>query len=319
MKSDKGTAMSRVNNPLAKRELIMAIFKSPVGHPAARDAALQAGLSWPPPWEDSNPYLREYTLGGRPARHTGADLNIPSGGDLHEPVYAIGVGQVIHAKEIEGSSTWGNVVVIYHGVVKDETGDPYPVFSRYAHLESIEDDIKTKKVVDVTSETIIGNVGSGPAGSKMDNLLHFDISPSRKFFEDPGDWPWEDLGRLETDYVNPDDWLRKPHTLVQDTRGNPVNDTPQAAASTPAATNVTWHVTAPAGTEFRPDLKTSSQPPLILFHKMRFTSVENVQPQLQEEYLWLQISETPIEFKGFWVKYKKADDSEIFISRQPPA
>ena len=53
---------------------------------------------------------------------------------------------------------------------------------------------------------------------------------------------------------------------------------------------------------------------------MRFTSLESVQPQLHENYLWLQISETPIEFKGFWVKYKKADDdSEVFVSKQPPA
>lgn len=279
----------------------MALFKSPVGNKAARNS----GRIWPVPWVDANPYGKSYTLGGRRALHTGADLNLP-GMDLGEDVYSIGPGLVTHAKEIAGSSSWGNVIIIFHGQV-----DGLPLYSRYAHLQAIEDGIR--EGVEVTADTLIGYVGAGPAAARMDPHLHFDISRTDKLKNTPGDWPWDDRARLETDYVDPKDWLSRPHVITKDARGNPVS----GGAQPVAATNPTWYVIAANGTEIREDYLQRPQTPVVMHRKMFFTTQVNAQPQLHEGCLWVQICDGPLT--GKWVKYKKADGSEVYLSNEKPS
>lgn len=292
----------------------MAVFKSPVGSPAARNT----GKIWPAPWQDKNWYGREYTLNGRTALHTGADLNLPNGDDGEE-VFSMGPGIVTFADEIGGSNTWGNVIIIYHGTVDGE-----PLFSRYAHLQAIEPGIK--KDVEVDAENVIGYVGSGPAGSGMEAHLHFDISTTRVLLGKPGDWPGSNRIRLEADYVPPKQWLEGPHVINKDAKGKPVSDTTSAAPASgnrtlrtpgaaPAAFNVEWYVIARPTTEVRADL--SKPAGNTIKHGVHFPVKSNPETCLHDEFFWVQVSDGAL--KGLWVKYSNKDQSEFYLSSTPPS
>src|SRR3569623_7820 len=71
--------------------------------------------------------------GFSPKGHLGEDWNGNSGGntDLGDPVYSIGNGVVVHAKDIHVG--WGNVVIVRHAF-RDETGKIQMVDSLYGHL-----------------------------------------------------------------------------------------------------------------------------------------------------------------------------------------
>jgi hypothetical protein len=292
----------------------MPVFKSPVGNKIARDS----GKIWPAPWEDKNGYGKVYTINGRTARHTGADLNI-AGGDLGERVFAMGPGIVEFAKEIGGDSLWGNVVIINHGIV-----DGKHLFSRYAHLLSIEPRIT--KGAEVTADTLIGFVGSGPAGSKMDPHLHFDISTTEKLAESAGDWPGMNEARLAADYVDPEKWLKDSHVIDKDAMGNPVGGaepappgTTRATLRTPgkssAAAIIDWFVIARPTTELRKEL--SKPTGNTLPFSFSFPLESNPQLVLHEKFLWVQISDGPL--KGHWVKYSNESKSELYVSSTRPA
>jgi peptidase M23-like protein len=298
----------------------MAVFKSPVGNKIARDSAQASGKIWPDPWIDSNHYGNVYTLNnGREARHTGADLNI-AGGDLGERVFAMGPGIVRFAEEIGGDSLWGNVVIIDHGRV-----DGKHLFSRYAHLLSIEDGIK--EGIEVTADTLIGFVGSGPAGSGMDPHLHFDISTTEKLSvrENAGDWPGMNQARLAADYVDPKEWLKGSHVINKDAMGNPVNDAQPAGpdpdsktlrtSGIPAAASIIdWFVIAHPHTELRAQLSTPTGNTLPF--SFSFPLESNPQLVLHEEFLWVQISDGPL--KGHWVKHSNGK-GEVYVSSVRPS
>ena len=292
----------------------MPVFKSPVGSKIARDS----GKIWPAPWEDKNHYGNVYTLNGKDARHTGADLNI-AGGDLGEKVFAMGPGIVEFAGEIGGDSLWGNVVIINHGTVDDNF-----LFSRYAHLLAIEDGIKAG--VEVTADTLIGFVGSGPAGSKMDPHLHFDISTTTKLSENAGDWPGMNEARLLTDYVDPGKWLTDPHVISKDANGNPVggaepvspapgSKTLRAADIPAAASIIDWFVIAHPNTELRAQLSVPTGNTLPF--SFSFPLESNPQLVLHENFLWAQICDGPL--KGHWVKYSNESKSEIYVASTRPS
>jgi hypothetical protein len=293
----------------------MPVFKSPVGNKLARDA----GQIWPVPWEDKNPYGNIYTINSRTARHPGADLNIASG-DLNEKVFAIGPGIVKFAKEIGGDSLWGNVVIIYHGVV-----DGKPLYSRYAHLLFIEPHITNTKDAEVTADTPIGSVGSGPAGSGMDPHLHFDISTTEKLAENAGDWPGMNEARLLTDYVNPKDWLKSSHVINKAAKGNLVGAEPSAPGvgsktlripDMPAAASIIdWFVIARPNAELRKELSKPTGNTL----PFSFSFPLEITPQLvlHEEFFWVQICDGPL--KGHWVKYGNESKSELYVSSTRPS
>jgi hypothetical protein len=291
----------------------MPVFKSPVGNKLARDA----GQIWPAPWEDKNPYGNVYEINGREARHPGADLNIASG-DLNEKVFAMGPGIVESAKEITGDSLWGNVVIINHGTV-----DGKPLFSRYAHLLSIEPGIT--KGAEVTADKLIGRVGSGPAGSRMDPHLHFDISTTSKLAGNAGDWPGMNEARLLTDYVDPKEWLKGSHVINRDAKGNPVGTEPAGfdsgsramrAPNLPAAPDIVdWFVVARPHTELRAQLSTPTGNTLPF--SFSFPLETNPQLVLHEDVLWVQICDGPL--KGHWVKYGNQSKTEVYVSSTRPS
>ena len=291
----------------------MAVFKSTVGSKLARDS----GKIWPAPWEDKNGYGNEYTINGRTARHTGADLNIASG-DLNERVFAMGPGIVRFAEEIGGESLWGNVVIIDHGTV-----DGKPLFSRYAHLLSMEPGIR--KGAEVTADTPVGRVGKGPVGSGMDPHLHFDISTTKKLLESAGDWPGMNEARLVTDYVDPEKWLKGSHVINKDANGNPVNaaqpagpDPGSRAMRDPniptAGSIIDWFVIARPHTELRAQLSTPTGNKLPF--NFSFPLESNPQLVLHESFLWVQISDGPL--KGHWVKHSNESKSEVYVSSTRP-
>lgn len=291
----------------------MPVFKSPVGNKLARDA----GQVWPAPWEDKNPYGNVYEINGHEARHPGADLNI-AGGDLNEKVFAMGPGVVEFAKEIGGDSLWGNVVIINHGIV-----DGKPLYSRYAHLLSIEPGIK--KGAEVTADKLIGRVGSGPAGSGMDPHLHFDISTTDKLAENAGDWPGMNQARLQTDYVDPKKWLKASHVINRDATGaqvtaepagpGPMGRTLRTTGIPVTASIIDWFVIARPTTELRKEL--SKPTGNTLPFSFSFPLESNPQLVLHEQFLWVQISDGPL--KGHWVKYSNESKSEIYVSSTRPA
>lgn len=297
----------------------MPVFKSPVGNKLARDSAQASGKIWPDPWIDSNHYGNIYVLNGHKARHTGADLNIP-GGDLGARVFAMGPGIVKFAGEISGSNTWGNVVIIKHGTV-----DGKPLFSRYAHLLSIEKTIT--EGAEVTADTLIGFVGKGPVGSGMDPHLHFDISTSEKLSEkeNAGDWPGTNEARLAADYVDPKEWLKDPHVINKDAKGNPVGNAQPAGSDSgsrtvnpqvmPSASSVVdWFVIARPNTELRAEL--SKPTGNTLPFGFSFPLESNPQLVLHEKFLWVQISDGPL--KGHWVKHSNESKSEVYVSSTRP-
>ncbi len=298
----------------------MSVFKSPVGNKIARDSAQASGKIWPDPWIDSNHYGNIYTFNTHTARHTGADLNIP-GGDLGARVFAMGPGIVKFAGAIGGSNTWGDVVIINHGTV-----DGKPLFSRYAHLLSIEKTIT--EGAEVTADTLIGFVGKGPVGSGMDPHLHFDISTSEKLSEkkNAGDWPGMSEPRLAADYVDPKEWLKDSHVINKDAKGNPVGGAEPAApvpggektlrtsGIPPAGSTVDWFVIAHPTTELRAEL--SKPTGNTLPFSFSFPAESNPQLVLHEEFLWVQISDGPL--KGHWVKHSNGK-GEVYVSSVRPS
>jgi hypothetical protein len=291
----------------------MPVFKPPVGNKMQREA----GRVWPAPWEDKNHHNNVYMLNGRKARHTGADLNI-AGGDLGEKVFAIGPGIVRFAEELGGESLWGNVIIIDHGTV-----DGKPLFSRYAHLLSIEPGIR--KGTEVTADTLIGRIGKGPVGSGMDPHLHFDISTTTKLAASAGDWPGMNEARLKADYVDPEEWLEGSHVINKDAKGNPVDNVqpgdPDPVSRTlrtsgvPAAGSIIdWFVIARPHTELRAEL--SKPTGNTLPFSFSFPLESNPRLVSHDKFLWVQISDGPL--KGHWVKFSNESGSEVYVSSTRP-
>lgn len=161
------------------------------------------GMEYPPKnWTRSNWRGAPYTLGDKPSRHTGDDLDQPGETDRGEPCYAIRKGTVVWAGRIpEGS--WGNLVVIRH---KDDNGETF--YARYGHLDAIRVDPGQG----VVAGQWIGNVGrtGSESGAFKYSHLHFDITnPGDVTLEqNPTHWPWNDLETIMRVYADPGVFLR---------------------------------------------------------------------------------------------------------------
>ena len=96
------------------RTLVADAFDQPVGKP------------------DAEGY---YTCRGFLSYHPGEDWNGLGGGntDLGDPVYTIGNGYVVYARDAHMG--WGNVVLVRHVFL--ENGQPQTIDSMYAHLDKI--------------------------------------------------------------------------------------------------------------------------------------------------------------------------------------
>lgn len=135
-------------------------FRYPVGDENGNGWLLNKnGLQW----------LELYDYGGNcgPVFHPGIDFNkdgTSGDQDLGEHVYAVADGQVLESY-YEGSSTWGNIILIEHILPSGEV-----VFSQYGHL-----DARYIEQGEVTRGALIGTVGKGVGLSAH---LHFEIRKS---------------------------------------------------------------------------------------------------------------------------------------------
>lgn len=162
-------------------------FDQPIGTDEDRNAA----KAWAGGWFDATGFATYYTATGRPAYHTGADLNLPNYKDSKKPVYASAAGEVVFVGKVSG---WQGVLI----VVKHDIG----VWTRYAHTgEPVVD-----KGQIVQRGSLLGFIGDyAPAGPANDHL-HFDVARI-DLGAKPWDWPGMDIARLKRDYVDPREWI----------------------------------------------------------------------------------------------------------------
>ena len=85
--------------------------------------------------------------------------------DRYEPVYAASSG-IVRASTYDGTSTWGNIIVIEHSLPDGTT-----VWTQYGHLEN-----RMVNVGDtVTKRQQIGRVGKGSTNYPVPAHLHFEV------------------------------------------------------------------------------------------------------------------------------------------------
>ena len=106
--------------------------------------------------------------GFRPNGHLGEDWNGNRGGDtdLGDPVYTIGNGAVVFAKDVRAG--WGNVVIIRHNF-RDPDGSIKTIDSLYGHLQAI----LVREGQTVKRGDQIGKIGNNRG--MYDAHLHFEI------------------------------------------------------------------------------------------------------------------------------------------------
>jgi len=138
--------------------------------------------------------------------HPGEDWNIPGAGngDLGEPAYAIGHGQVVFSG---WNTALGNVVLIKHRL----PGDTY-IWSQYAHLD--RRDVRAGEIVQ--RRQVIGTVGRGP-NNRFAAHLHFEIRcadlPYNAWPHTNG-VPWEASQTAEY-WLHPSDFIRQNRSYVK--------------------------------------------------------------------------------------------------------
>jgi hypothetical protein len=283
------------------------MFKAPVGTQEERIS----GEIWPKGWDDVTGFLnsrcRTYAYG----IHTGADLNRNvSGGwdsDAHAPVYAIGDGVVTYAQRWPNPKYWGNIIVIDHRMV-----DGKPLFSRYAHVENINFDL-VKVNQPIYMGDLIAQVGNG--FGLFEYHLHFDISITDILRTEPNHWPAPASNpskKLVRDhYVDPREWLR------QHVQAGSIISTRNIKAREikPGAPGVTvWYVVTHAGVEVRqaPGLA-ATQVALLAYGSSLVLEKDAVG---LDDLVWGKIRSGP--FAGHWLKIRKLDRSETYLSNNPP-
>ena len=293
-------------------------FQSPIGTAEERSS----GKVWPGGWIDATPYLTKYFAG----IHTGADLNLNLPGawdkDAHSPVYAMGDGIVTYAQKWPNPKYWGNIIVIDHGIV-----DGKPLFSRYAHVENVK--VLVGQSVRIGHQ--VASVGNG------DGLfayhLHFDISTTDILRLQPQNWPAPkanpDLNLVKHHYVDPKKWVEDhfglgaqsgidpmvtPKVVLPEAPGITGSTNPPPVVMTGPAGGIEWFVIAIDGLFVRDQPSTSgSKCASVLFGTRISLEASMVS---QDSYNWGQISLGPN--KGLWIATGKADQSEIFMSTNPP-
>ncbi len=108
--------------------------------------------------------------GFTPNGHLGEDWDGDGGGntDLGDPIYAIGNGVVVQARDVRVG--WGNVIIIRHSFREPREGDVVKtVDSLYGHLDSI----LVQEGQQVVRGQQIGTMGT--AHGQYDAHLHFEV------------------------------------------------------------------------------------------------------------------------------------------------
>lgn len=122
------------------------------------------GFDFPVGKPDAEGY---YVARGFLRHHPGEDWNGLGGGnsDLGDPVYSIGNGLVVFARDARRG--WGNVVIVRHAYV--EKGKLQTVDSFYAHLERV----RVREGQHVTRGAQVGTIGTNRG--MYTAHLHFEI------------------------------------------------------------------------------------------------------------------------------------------------
>lgn len=263
-------------------------FQAPIGSPEE----IASGNIWPGQWMDATPYLTSYSLG----YHTGADLNLNYpywDADMHSKVFAIGPGKVAYA-QLYSTKVWGKIIVIDHGIV-----DGLPLMTRYGHIENIQ--VAVGDVVQKGQQ--IANVGNGEG--LFPYHLHFDISTTNVLLTKAWDWPGSDLDTVKANYVDPKAWL-----LAHVQAGGVIQPPP------PPPNTQDVYISATAGLRVRQDHNTTSAPMTVLPYGTRVT-IDRQERVNQEGYTWGHIRSGT--YNGNWIALGKSDQSEAYVSNNPPA
>ncbi len=173
------------------------IFDWPVGTAAERIEH----DTLPGAWFAATWYGQRYDATGKWAIHTGLDLNLNMphyDADAHAPVYAAESGVVVYAGKLP---VWGSVITLRHAALNERT-----IWTRYAHVEQVT--IKVGALV--TRGEQIARVGN--ADGRYPYHLHYDLAWI-DLGARPGDWPGDDLRRVERDYLDPMIFTRLPNAL----------------------------------------------------------------------------------------------------------
>jgi murein DD-endopeptidase MepM/ murein hydrolase activator NlpD len=272
------------------------MFQSPVGTEEERNS----GQIWPGTWVDATPYGTRYQYG----YHTGADLNNNRprfDADAHAPVHAIGDGKVTYA-QLVSRRVWGNLIVIDHGTV-----DGKPLFSRYGHVEAIR--VRAGEFVGMGQQ--ISQVGNGEG--LFPYHLHFDISTTAQLLRFPTYWPGNDRQGVKHHFADPKEWLLAPHEAGSLPDANAgVDSSRETPPRTPALP--LWYVIPPQGVTIHKSPSASSEKLGALARGAKlFISASGAK---NEGFIWGQI--VGGSFGGGWVARGKADQSETYLSTNPP-
>lgn len=277
----------------------MSTFQPPVGTEAERNS----GKVWPGTWVDATPYGTFYF--GK-WFHTGADLNNNSprhDSDAHAEIYSIGEGVVTYA-QLYSKQHWGNLVIIDHGIV-----DGKPLFTRYGHVE----DIQVTKGQSVKMGHFIARVGN--QFGVFPYHLHFDISTTTQLLKQPYYWPGGDKQGVKSHFTDPKAWLLSHHEVNSpakasgETSPTPINKPDNRTPAKPI-----WHVIAQNGLDVFDNSLTTANKAGKLTRGSKI--LLNESGRKGEGFIWVQIAEG--DFKSKWIQKSKADQSESYISTNPP-
>jgi murein DD-endopeptidase MepM/ murein hydrolase activator NlpD len=316
----------RSHKPKSTWRLAMT-FQAPVGTVEERNS----GQIWPGGWKDATGFLNSKAPGYAYGFHTGADLNLDTprwDADRLAPVYSIGNGVVTYAQTWPNPAYWGNIVIVNHGIV-----DGKPLFSRYAHVANIR--VRPGEIVTMGQQ--LCQVGDGSSAIRAKAMfpfhLHFDISITKILREQPQSWPAPSTNKKRElvleHYVDPALWLSQTHVVDSLPDGVPNNNTSTTNTNTPATnttpttntpprTNITpslpnWYVIAPEVTIYKNPNNTSQKEGTLSRGKQIFLSKEGVRNQGMD---WGKIIGST--FDGDWVAIRKTDQSQSYLSTNPP-
>ena len=148
-------------------------------------------------WFDATGYAVSYITNGARACHTGCDLNRPAYADAGAPVYAIADGELVFFGTLPG---WqGMVLVLQHTL---ENGSL--IWTRYAHIQRANTLFAGELIKRGDLIGVIADYGAnGPPGDHLNfDIARIDLGRS------PGDWPGQNLARVQRDYIDPVVWLK---------------------------------------------------------------------------------------------------------------
>jgi hypothetical protein len=164
----------------------------------------------------------------------------------------------------------------------------------------------------------IANVGNGEG--LFPYHLHFDISTTSQLRTMPTYWPGNDRQGVKHHFIDPQAWLRSQHVvdgLPDSSNASTDNSHGTIDNSRPVDVNPTrpvWYVTVPQGISVHKSPSASAEKSGSLPKGSKVSINDN--GVKKEAMIWVQIAGG--DFDGGWVTRGKADQSEAYLSTNPP-